>query len=62
MHKWKNTEFQTYSRQNTGQVLLVNRYTKQADYYLRIDDKEFQTRSNWMQTKEMSWISMLRHH
>ncbi|MEL0611464.1 hypothetical protein V8Z71_24790, partial [Vibrio echinoideorum] len=21
--------------------LIVNRYTKQADYYLRIDDKEF---------------------
>ena len=41
VHKWKNTEFQTYSDKTQVRFLLVNRYTKQADYYLRIDDKEF---------------------
>lgn len=41
VHKWKNTEFQTYSDKTQVRFLLVNRYSKAADYYLRIDEKEF---------------------
>ncbi|WP_261875514.1 hypothetical protein [Vibrio rarus] len=41
VHKWKETDFQTYSDKAHVSFILVNRYHKTADFYLSIDDKKF---------------------
>lgn len=41
VHKWKSTEFDTYSDKTQVQFTLVNRSDVSAIYYLRIDNKEF---------------------
>ena len=41
VHKWQNKEFQSYSDKTQVSFVLVNRYNKPADYYLRIDNKSF---------------------
>ncbi len=41
VHKWKNTQFDTYSDNTQVQFTLVNRSNESANYYLRINNKAF---------------------
>ncbi|AYV22928.1 hypothetical protein VME0621_03722 [Vibrio mediterranei] len=41
VHKWKNTQFETYSDKTQVQFTLVNRSNVSANYYLRINEKVF---------------------
>lgn len=41
VHKWKNTSFESYSDKTQVKFTLLNRSSKNANYFLRIDDKQF---------------------
>ncbi|GAM78019.1 hypothetical protein JCM19241_747 [Vibrio ishigakensis] len=41
IHQWKETEYQTYSDKTHVKFKLINKFSKTAPFYVRIDDKKF---------------------
>lgn len=54
LHIWKEREFTAYTDMTEVQFLLKNKYNKKADYYLRIDDKTFNSKITLDPQQEVS--------